>query len=638
MPGSIAPLNTSPLTAVELVNQAWDYYRTLGQEWLFEAKNAISDLSSVQVEPISFTVNYHIESFLPSFVAPTVPTPAALPTVTPREVLEPHLEDVALRELGEAPAEPDLSGFTPLLPAPPTETLPNPPPASAVNPPLEDIDVAVRPEGLDDLPLVPTLEELNIITVEAITIPAFEGVRPIIDIEGPDDGQLAWSELEYSSELATELTAKIRSMLQGSLGLPPAVERAIFDRGRAREEKLSRKLIQEVSEEMDTRNMTEPNGITAARIQQAREANRQAVGDLNQNLTIEMAKQAIENVRFACGQGAAWEQTLIAQNGQINERSLRAALAARDYAIARVNALIGIANLQQQAYATDAQVWRQLLEGELAKLQKTRLELEAEQLRGQLNMQRLAAYNASLEGLRTLADVYRADVDAAKAKGEINNQRLEAAKLRVELYSEQVKAYGEVQNAYKVKVEGALGRGEYAKTLSDIFATRMAGYKTKGEAYFNEGRFQLERNGQTLERFRAALAGADQDLRGQLAQLDAALRGNDQGVRLYEAKGTIASLASAATDRAVNLKIEQEKSRVQVELEKARIAIDQALKIGEILVEQIKAKAAAISQLAAASQSGVNFGASMSGSLGVSYGYSQSFRYSGDTDERNPYF
>ncbi len=163
----------------------------------------------------------------------------------------------------------------------------------------------------------------------------------------------------------------------------------------------------------------------------------------------------------------------------------------------------------------------------------------------------------------------------------------------------------------------------------------MNGFKTKGEAYFQEGRFQLDRNAQTLELFRSNLAGADQDLRGQLAHLDGQLRGFAAEVEVFQAEGAIVSAESAALDRTTSLKIESEKSRTSVALEQANLRIQQALKIGEILVEQIKAKAAALAQLAAASQSGVNFGASLSGSLSTSYSFSRGQSWSGSTPDHD---
>jgi ribosomal protein L18E len=624
----------SPLSAGELVNQAWNYYREIGADWLTQASETIADLSSVHITPISFSVNYNVDSFLPAFDKPVAPNKPTLPVIAPKEVTVPELDEVTLRVLGDAPAEPDFSNITYLPPARPTQAPPTPP--TGTDPVLEVIPIPTRPAT--SLPDVPTLRDLGVVEVAAITLPTFMGTRPTFDIVFPEDGALDWQETYYTSALKDELTQKIRDMLQGSLGLPTAIEKAIFDRGRAREQKLSRKLIQEVTEDMDSRGMSEPNGITGGKIKQAREANREAVGALNQTITIESVKLSIENVKAAMAQGMALESVLIQQNGEINGRALQAAVAVREYSINRVNALISYQNLQQTAYATDAQVWRDQLQGELSKLEKTRIELEVQRLVGQLNQDDISVYLAQLKGVETLADLYKTDVEAAKAKGEINLQRIAAAKLLVDKYDASVNAWGKLQDGYKTDVEAAQGTVKFAEVLGGLYATRMQGYKIKGDAYFQEGRFQLDRNGQTLDKFRASLAQADQDLRGQLAQLDGALRGFDGDVRLFEAKGNIAQAESASFDRTTSLKIENEKNRTSVALEQANINIQQALKIGEILVEQIKAKAAALAQLAAASQSGVNFGASLSASLGSSLNYSKGFSYSGDTDDQNPGF
>jgi hypothetical protein len=278
-------------------------------------------------------------------------------------------------------------------------------------------------------------------------------------------------------------------------------------------------------------------------------------------------------------------------------------------------------------------VWRDQLAGELSKLEVYKSQIDGQRLVGEINKDLIAQYVAQFEAIKALADIYRSDIEAAKAKGEINVQRIAAAKLIIERYGIQVEGWGKLQDAYKSQVEAALGTTKFAEALASVFSSRMAGYRTKGEAYFQEGRFQLDRNQQTLALFSSQLQGSEQNLRGQLAQLDAQLREFAGEVALYEAEGQVAQSASAAVDRSTQLKIENEKNRVSAAIEQAGLRINQALKIGEILVEQIKAKAAALAQLAAASQSGVNFGASLSGSLGVSYGYSRGYSYTADTDD-----
>lgn len=623
-----------PLGAVELVNLAWDKYDARTENWIGLATTAIGDLSSVQIQPINFSVNYNPDTFLPRFVRPTRPQAPVTQPINVQTYTAPDLESVVLEDIGPAPTMPDFSSLVYAPPAPPNQAAPTAP--SNVQPVLDPVEIAARPDYV--LPEVPTLFDLQLPVVPVITLPEFDGVRPTFDLDMPDDGALAWAEQPYQSLLKDEMTAVLRQMLQGSNGLPVAIEQMIFDRGRVREDRLSRKQVQEVAEDMASRNLTEPNGILASRLREVRADNREKVAGLNRDLTIRTHETALEGLRFAIAQGMALEQVLIQANQSINERALRAATFVREYGINRVNALIAYQNLQQNAYATDAAVWRQRIEGELSKLEVLKSQIDAQRLVGEINKDLVARYVAQFQAVNALAEFYKTDVEAAEAKSRINNQRIEAAKLILQRYDTEVTAWGKLQDSHASQVEAALGTVKFGEVLARAFSAAMDGYRTKGEVAFQRGRFGIERNGQALDRFRAQLAGANQDLQAQLGQLDGVLRVFGAQTALYQADGAIAQAESSALDRSTQMKIESERNRVQILLQQAEININQALKIGEILVEQIKAKASVLSNLVASSQSGVNFGASMSSNQGLSFGYSRGYSYSGDTDDSIPNF
>lgn len=608
-----------PDSAAELVNEAWDYYRNLGNTWVAQASQAIGDLSSVQIQPISFSVDYTLPAWAPQFVRPTKPTTPTFGQITFDAPQAPTLDAVAVPDVGLAPAEPDFDSMARYAP-PSAPTQPMPAAPTDVLPVLEDITVALPPDYV--LPELPDMYALQLPAVPSITIPEFDGVRPTFDISMPEDGALDFVEVAHDKTLQNELLAQIRYMMQGGLGLPVAVEQSIFDRGRAREDQLTKKQLQEVEEDMAERGMTEPNGILARRLRQVRADGRTRTSELNRDLTIETAKIAVENMRVALGQGMALEQALIQQNLAINDRALRAAIFVREYGITRVNAMIAYANLQQQAYATDAQVWRTRIEGLLSTLELYKAQIEGQRLVGEVNKQLVERYEAGVRAVGEIAQIYRTNVEAAKVRGEINVQRIDAAKLILQRYDTQVNAWGKLQDGYRTQVEAAIGTARFAETMANVYATRMQGYKIKGDVYFQQGRFQLDRNAQTIAVFQSNLEAAEADLRAQLAAVDADVRAFTAQVGLYQADGQIAQAESAAFDRAVSLRIENERNRTTVELEQARVRVTQAMEIGKILVSQIEAKARALSQLAAASQSGVNFGASMSDSF--SYGFSKS--------------
>lgn len=605
-----------------LVVDGYNNYTEIGEDWADEARAALSAIDNFSVTPISFGASFNIADWNTSFVRPTKPEAPAVPSVSPTAVPLPDLDPIALQLLGEAPAEPNLEALLAYAPpAPPTAAAPTEPANTTVV--LDPIVVPDAPDYV--LPEVPTLFDLNLPDVPDIVLPEFDGVRPTFNIPDPPDGELDWQEVAYSSVLKDELTAKIRDMLQGSLGLPLAVEQALFDRGRAREDRTSRKLVMEITEDMASRNLTEPNGILGKRLQQARESNRDNVGNLNREVTIESAKLAIENVRFAVGQGMALEQALMQQNMAINERGLRASLAVLDYGLQRVNAMVAIGNLQQQAYATDAQVWRQRIEGALATLEVYKAELEGQRITGEINKQLIDRYEAQHRAVAILAEIYKTDVAAAKERGEINLQRIEAAKLELQRYGLRIDAWGKGWEGYKAQVDASLGTARFADILANVYATRMQGYRTKGEAFFQEAQTQIARNGQSLDLLRARLQASDQDLRAQLASVDAVLRTFQARTQMYEAEGSVVQAEAAAIDRTQGLRIEAERSRTSVLLENARIALDQAMKIADLQLSALQGKAQVYGQLVASSQSAVSLGANISGSGSMSSSWGASW-------------
>lgn len=612
--------------STNLVFDGWNHYRDLGNAWIQQARDAITDLDTIYVEPIALNVEYDVGVYAPSFTRPAEPDEPDAVTITPNLPDDPTLDPIVMQELGEAPAEPDLSPYLGApMPTAPTTALPV---APSVDTTLETITVPERPET--ELPEMGELLALELPEFQEITLPEFEGTRPVFDLEAPEDGALAWSETAHVSDLQGWIKTALQEMLQGGLGLPLAVEQSIFDRGRVRQDKANRQALKEIEEDMASRGMVEPTGILARRLREARYEGNAKVGELNTALTIERFKEAVENMRLAVGQGIQLETQLIQQTMQINDRALRAALGVREYAIQRYNALVNYANLQNAVYATEATVWKTRIDGELAKLEQDRLELQKQQLVGELNRNQVEIFKARWEGVRSAIEAYVADVQGAKVRSEMNLHRLEQGKLVLQRYETQVNAWGKMWDGYKSQVEASIGRGRFAESLANIYATQMEGYKTRGEAFFNEGKFALERNQQTISVFDAQLRRSDQDLRGQLAQLDGSLRTYAARVDKYQADAQIVQFESAALDRAAQLKAEIERNRTSVAVQVMQAQLQQTLTTAEILVEQIKAKAQALSNLAASSQAGVHLGATIGANGSASYGHSRSVSWSGE--------
>lgn len=96
-----------------------------------------------------------------------------------------------------------------------------------------------------------------------------------------------------------DLQTRIQEMLGGNRMLPVSIENAIFDRGRSRITKDYLSLTQTVSDEMSGRGFSVPNGIMAARLDEAKFASHAAIGGFSRDVAIRQAEIAVENLRFA---------------------------------------------------------------------------------------------------------------------------------------------------------------------------------------------------------------------------------------------------------------------------------------------------------------------------------------------------
>lgn len=618
--------------AEAIVRDAADLYEDRTEAYITAMQAAVTNLGDVRLEPYNLTVNYNIEPWLPNFVRPTRPTTPTFRTVEVDTPEAPTLEAIEMRELGDAPVEPDLTPYlTYQPPSQPNVAFPTAP--SGVNPVLDPIIVPDRPDFT--LPDVPVLFDIQIPDMPQIVLPELDAIRPNPSIDVPTDGALEWQEVPYASDFLTLLGTRLSQMAQDGLALPVAIERAIYDRARAREDESSRRAIAEVFGDMAERGMTEPNSILPDRLLQVRFENRSKRAGLNRDLAISQAEKAIEGVKYALGQGIQYEGMLIQANNATNERALRAATFMREWAITRVNALVAIENIRRDLYLADAQVWKTRIEGELAKLEILKAEIDAQRLVGEINKNLVDLYEARHRAIGELIDAYKADVEAAKVRGEINVQRLQGAELVVRRYIGEADAYGKAWDAFKTRVDAAQAPMKAASLMAEVFNIRMNGFKTRGEAYGTEAQTRIAAQGQQLDLFRAQLAGADQELRAQLGELSAQVQAFSAQTNLYQADGAIAQAESASHDRAVQLRIAQEKDRVDALIAQAQINSGHLQKNAELVLAALKAISDNYAQLIASAQSGVNYGASFSGSLSGNVGLSRSLGWSGEVTDHD---
>jgi hypothetical protein len=229
-------------------------------------------------------------------------------------------------------------------------------------------------------------------------------------------------------------------------------------------------------------------------------------------------------------------------------------------------------------------IFEALLKAELAKADITKVELEVEKLKSDLNHTLIAQYTARLGGEETKAKVYASQIEALR-------QTLAARKLPLEVFLAEVQAFSALSDAKKAeyalveaqisgdkaKTEGQLAKLQVYKTQADVFATEVAAQSKKIEG-------QTQRNQQILEEFRTRVQAEV-----QYSQIDAAISAN--ALDAYKAQASIFLAETEANLNEAKFAFQKAVEDTRLELESTRLAFERQFRALEMEMARVKATA-----------------------------------------------
>jgi hypothetical protein len=123
---------------------------------------------------------------------------------------------------------------------------------------------------------------------------------------------LSFTDADYTSPEMVHLLANLDTWVQGaSTGLSPAVEQAIWDRGRAREAVSAAKKSMEAFRQFASRGFSKPPGALAVQLMDAAQEAQDADISLSRDVMIKQADLEQSNRHFAFERAAALQQSLM---------------------------------------------------------------------------------------------------------------------------------------------------------------------------------------------------------------------------------------------------------------------------------------------------------------------------------------
>lgn len=525
----------------------------------------------------------------------------------------------AVPPMPEEPTSPADPGDQPEVPRPVRPTF------GVYNAPVVDLDED-PPEYSDmssEVPF-PELKEIVIPEMPLLNIDEikFEGQRPVFEGQTPDPADFSFAPEIYEPTYLPQLQATVQRMLAGETGLPAEVENALFERAREREIELGERTVDQVTNEWAAKGHRYPSGPHARRVDQARTEASYKVSQLNREQFVQHWQLQLEQMRAALSQAVAAEEVLLRAHADAENLRFQAAQFKLNMTVAVFNAMINKYNADAGLFQVEAAVYRERLQGEMARLEAYSAQLRGLQLQGELNQQKVMVFAERLRALQVSAEVYRTRVQAFTAKWEAINTKvsvfrgqLESNKTLADIYDADTRAFVEMVRAQSV-------REERFATKATIYGRQVEAWKTRYEGAMVGYNGELERARLTRDAF-----VADSERLGSWASAES---GRVQA--LSEKYRAIAAEISSKSEA------ERTKHAMQLELartalERYRAAYDMLTKHSEITIQSgltaanlmLRAKettATTFAQLAAGFTSAANVNASISDQSSSSLGYS----------------
>lgn len=549
-------------------------------------------------------------------------SPLALPALPkiPAELVAPTLADIGLElpvEPSDALAFQDISaieaGDAPTFDGTaPTISLPNKPSAlaefQATAPAINTALVFPEPPAALLQPMLdaPTLADRAEPDKPQVMLPVFDAVAPtdmpaaptdylrqfeaayanaapsmIAMMDGYVDAYIAKVNPNFKPAM-TAIETQLQKYLDGGTGLNPAVENAIYERARSKNDAEGRRVRDTAYKDAAARGFTLPPGALLSAVQTARQSTADANAAGAREIVVMQAEYEQKNLQFAVtasldlrktilSSALSYHQNLVGLNGQ-----------ALEYGKTVLSALIEVYNTAVKAFTVrldvfraQATVFETRLKAALAAIDLYRAEIAALEAMTQVDRARVEVYRARIEALMQLASVYRVQIEAVQGRASLE-------KLKIDLFGAQVQQFGALVQAkesewrgYTAAIQGENAKAELFGTQIRGYVARVEGFKATIDAKAEVVRATATTNQARAENFKAVMSGYNTIVtaRGEVARTR--LENQRQGVIAFEAK-TRAQVANA------QIANEYYRSTGEIAIKNAALSIDAIFKSAEL--------------------------------------------------------
>lgn len=517
----------------------------------------------------------------------------------------------ALVEVGDPPTKPELdfSG----RPDQPDIDVPTEPPA--ITTPSLPSDPSIT------LPSPPSLRNIPIPELDPLSLPTFSATAPTISLPGvsvitPD------AEDGYSSAVLTALQNQILTVLNGDRGYLDEIWDAIWAREEKNEIEASEAARMQIQELWASNGWAAPGGVEAEQLLKVDQELQHKRITRAREMAIEQNKQEVERFNFHVAQGIALENMLIGLYSQMAERELKRVEITNAAALAFLDAYVKSKNLEMDLYKTKAQVHRDLIQAELAKVEVFKAEIEASALIQGINEQDVKIYLGRLEGVQKEIAIYLAQLDGVKTQNEINRtiiavfaEKLNAIKTAIE--AEKVKF-----EAWDLQVRGELGRVQLFSAEANLFANEVQAVAQENTARLGIYNGKVEGEKLKLEKLDALTKKFSAQMDGAIGYYESQRKAHEQYISGYKAHWDAESAILAAKAQKYNADVAKAKATSDLALSQGQINAANIMRVSELQLGALEKVATIYASLVSSAMSALDAQSQIQGSQSQRWDYS----------------
>ena len=333
---------------------------------------------------------------------------------------------------------------------------------------------AVAPTGL---PVAPT-------DYEARYAAAYRDAAPstIAMIDGYVDAQLTQWNPRFHEQMG-RIENQLAKYLEGGTGFAPAVENAIYERARGKNDADARRVRDTAYQEAAGRGFTLPPGALMAAVQTARQSGSDNNARAATEITVLQAEMEQKNLQFAVSTSVNLRQSMVSATLSYMGNLVSINGQALDYAKSILGAVIEVYNtavrafsLKLDAYRAEAAVYDTRLKAALASLEVYKAEIQVLEALTNVDRAKVDVYKARIDALQAFASVYRAQIEAVQGRANLEKLKMELFQVKVQAHTAQVQAKNSEWQGYSAAIEGETAKVKIFASQVDAYQAEVGGY------------------------------------------------------------------------------------------------------------------------------------------------------------------